>query len=322
MEEPGLDPAALYEKHSRELLVHCYRMVGSFSEAEDMMQETFVKAMQSAGTFEGRSTPRAWLYRIATNACLDHLRRRNRRRVLPFDVMDPYSGGEPMTEGDWLWVEPFPDGAVDPETLAVNRETLELAFIAAIQYLPPRQRATLIARDVLGWSTEETAELLGAGKTAVKSSLQRARATLGRRLPSGRDQWTSPPEVTEEEREILNRYIRAMDDDDEGAMAAVLREDLRVAYPQIPLWAEGRDVFIEGSREQAPPGDYGFVATTSNFQPAVAIYLRPPGAPTFELTALEVLTVRDGLIVEIVDYDLPELASHFGLERELVEIPT
>lgn len=319
MASSEIDLAALYERHSGELLVHCYRMLGSFAEAEDLMQETFARAVKSQRTFEGRSTPRAWLYRIATNACLDHLRSRNRRRVLPFDVMAPFTGTEPPTEGDWLWVEPFPDRllADDPATSVIDREGLELVFIAAIQHLPPRQRVALIARDVLGWSATETAELLETSVAAVKSALQRARVTLAGLLPAGREEWKAPAEVTEEERQVLERYIAAMAGDDLEAMAALLREDVRVAYPQIPIWSESRDTFIETSAEEAPPGEYRFVATSANLQPAVAIYLKAPDDDRFRIVALEVLTVRDGRITEIVDYDLPDLYPLFGLESAI-----
>ena len=317
MASSEIDLADLYEQHSRELLVHCYRMLGSFAEAEDLMQETFARAIKSLTTFEGRSTPRAWLYRIATNACLDQLRKRKRRRVLPFDVMAPFTGTEPPPEGDWLWVEPFPDRLLtsdEPVTNAIQREALELVFIAAIQHLTPRQRVVLIARDYLDWSTEETAELLETSGAAVKSALQRARTTLASHLPADREEWTAPTDVTDKERQVLERYIEAMAGDDLDAMAALLREDVRVAYPQIPIWSESRDTFIEISAEEAPPGEYRFVATSANFQPAVAIYLKTPDDDRFRIVALEVLTVRDGKITEIVDYDLPDLYPSFGLE--------
>jgi RNA polymerase sigma-70 factor (ECF subfamily) len=174
--------AALFDRHRRELLVHCYRMLGSFHEAEDLLQETFEKAWRGAGRVDTSSSPRAWLYRIATNACLDALRRRGRRRVLPFDVMDPVRPEGPMpAAADELWLEPFPDrllGDVDPGETVVQRETIELAFLAALQHLPPRQRAAFIARDVLGWSARATATLLGTSEVSVKSALQRARAIM------------------------------------------------------------------------------------------------------------------------------------------------
>lgn len=313
----GIDVAALYERHSRELLVHCYRMLGSFTDAEDLMQETFARALKAQDTFEGRSTARAWLYRIATNACLDHLRIRKRKRVLPFDVMAPFTGSEAPPEGDWLWVEPFPDRVLmsdDPLESAVDREALELVFIAAIQHLAPRQRAALIARDVMGWSERETADLLGTTVAATKSALQRARTNLSQHLSVRREEWTTPSDVTHEDRMVLERYIDAMATDDLDAMAEMLREDVRVAYPQIPIWSDSRDTFIETSAEEAPPGEYRFVATSANLQPAVAIYLKAPDDDLFRIVALEVLTVRDGLITEIVDYDLPDLYPHFGLE--------
>ena len=313
--------AALFDRHRRELLVHCYRMLGSFHEAEDLLQETFEKAWRGAGRVDTSSSPRAWLYRIATNACLDALRRRGRRRVLPFDVMDPVRPEGPMpAAADELWLEPFPDrllSDVDPGETVVQRETIELAFLAALQHLPPRQRAVFIARDVLGWTARATATLLGTSEVSVKSALQRARAIMKERLPQRRDDWGAAAELGDREREVLRRYIDAHQHDDVEALAEALADDVRVAYPQIPLWSDSRDAFIEATREHAPPGDYRFVATSANRQPAVAIYHRAPGEPVFRLTALEVLRIEGGRITEIVDFDVPELYAAFGLAPTL-----
>jgi RNA polymerase sigma-70 factor, ECF subfamily len=313
--------AALFDRHRRELLVHCYRMLGSFDEAEDLLQETFEKAWRGVGRVDTSSSLRAWLYRIATNACLDALRRRGRRRVLPFDVMDPVRPEGPMpAAGDELWLEPFPDrllSDVDPGETVVQRETVELAFLAALQHLPPRQRAVFIARDVLGWSARATAALLGTSEVSVKSALQRARAIMKERLPQRRDDWGAAAELGDREREVLRRYIDAHQHDDVEALAEALADDVRVAYPQIPLWSDSRDAFIEATREHAPPGDYRFVATGANRQPAVAIYHRAPGEPVFRLTALEVLRIEGGRVTEIVDFDVPQLYAAFGLAPTL-----
>jgi RNA polymerase sigma-70 factor, ECF subfamily len=313
--------AALFDRHRRELLVHCYRMLGSFHEAEDLLQETFEKAWRGAGRVDTGSSPRAWLYRIATNACLDALRRRGRRRVLPFDVMDPVRPEGPLpAAADELWLEPFPDrllSDVDPGETVVQRETVELAFLAALQHLPPRQRAVFIARDVLGWSARATATLLGTSEVSVKSALQRARAVMKERLPQRRDDWGAAAELGDREREVLRRYIDAHQHDDVEALAEALADDVRVAYPQIPLWSDSRDAFIEATREHAPPGDHRFVATSANRQPAVAIYHRAPGEPVFRLVALEVLRIEGGRVTEIVDFDIPQLYAAFGLAPTL-----
>jgi RNA polymerase sigma-70 factor (ECF subfamily) len=312
---------ALFDRHRRELQVHCYRLLGSYVEAEDLVQETFERAWRSLDRLKGDSSLRAWLYRIATNACLDTLRQRGRRRVLPFDVMEPVRPGGPLPEAAAeQWLEPFPDQglrqagpAADPGEAVVERETIELAFLAALQHLPPLQRAVFVARDVNGWPARATAALLGTSETAVKSALQRARATMRERLPQRRDDWAPAAAVAADERAVLERYVDAHLRGDVEAMAEVLADDVRVAYPQIPLWSDSRDAFVQATRELAPPGEYRFVATGANLQPAVAIYHRPPGAAEFTLTALEVLRVEGGRITEIVDFSLPELYPAFGL---------
>jgi RNA polymerase sigma-70 factor, ECF subfamily len=313
--------ADLFDRHRRELLVHCYRMMGSFTEAEDLVQETFEKAWRGLDGFHGESSARQWLYRIATNACLDALRRRGRRRVLPFDVMSPVGPeGPPAEPIDELWIEPFPDRllpAGDPDEETVDRETIELAFLAAIQHLSPWQRAVFISRDVMGWSAKATAALLDSNEAAVKSALQRARATMRQRLPQSRDEWTRATEVGEGDREVLQRYIDAHKQDDIEVLAAVLHQDVRIAYPQIPLWSDSRDAFIQATRELAPPGEYRFVATAANLQPAVAIYLRSPDETVFRPVALEVLRAEGGKVTEIVDFSLPGLYHVFGLAPTL-----
>src|SRR3954451_8495055 len=201
--------AALFERHQRELRAHCYRMVGSFEDSEDLVQETFARAWRARARFrrEGWWSFRAWLYRIATNACLDHAARR-RPRVLPVDVVpaaDP-EGVVPPIAADVPWLQPYPDRLVDPHEAAVARETLEIAFVAALQHLAPRQRAALILRDVAGFSARESARLLGTSVPAVNSALQRARDRLRERLPSRREEWTRPDSTAEHE-EIARRYI-------------------------------------------------------------------------------------------------------------------
>jgi RNA polymerase sigma-70 factor (ECF subfamily) len=309
------------KRHRRELQVYCYRMIGSFSEAEDLVQETLTRAWRSGQRPEG--SVRAWLYKIATNLCIDLIRVRGRRRVLPFDVMDPVRSPAdlPGPSGDHLWLEPFPDRLLadlsgDPQEEVVHRETLELAFVAAIQHLPPKQRVAFIARDVMGWSIKATALLLETSEAAVKSALQRARATIRQRLPDRREEWAGATEVTGEESAVVRRYMAAHQEGD-IELADVLAEDVRIAYPAIPLWTDSRDAFIEATREQAPPGEIRLVATTANLHPAVAIYLRPPGEATFQLVALETLRVEGGRITEIIDFDPGGLSPEFGLQPVL-----
>jgi RNA polymerase sigma-70 factor (ECF subfamily) len=309
--------AAAAESHRRELQVYCYRIVGSFSEAEDLVQETFARAWGVGERPDGSLRP--WLYKIATNLCIDFLRRRKRRRVLPFDVMDPIRrlGDIPPLSGDHQWLEPFPDRQLDdPGELVVHRETLQLAFVAAVQYLPPKQRVVFVARDVMGWSTKATGILLDSTDAAVKSALQRARATMREHLPGRREDWAQTTGVSEEEWAIVHRYMNAHQEGD-VELADVLAEDVRVAYPSIPLWSDSRDLFIEATREQAPPGEIRLVATTANLQPAVAIYLRAPEAAEFQLVALETLWVEGDRITEIVDFDPRGLGPEFGLRHTM-----
>jgi RNA polymerase sigma-70 factor (ECF subfamily) len=306
------------ERYRRELLLYCYRLVGSFAEAEDLVQETLTRAWRTGARSDG--SVRAWLYRIATNLCIDLLRRRGRRRVLPFDVMDPVRGPSDLPEagGHHLWLEPFPDRLLadqpgDPGDEVVHRETLELAFVAVVQHLPPKQRVVFIARDVMDWSTKATALVLDTSEAAVKSALQRARATIRKRLPDRREEWAGATEMTGEERAVVQRYIKAHEGGD-ISLADVLAEDVRIAYPAIPLWTDSRDAFIEATREQAPPGEIRLIATTANLQPAVAIYLRPPGETAFQIVALELLQVEDGRVTEIIDFDPSGLSPKFGLQ--------
>src|SRR5438477_6201680 len=204
--------SALFERHRRELRAHCYRMVGSFEDAEDLVQETFARAWRARARFrrEGRWSFRAWLYRIATNACLDHVARRT-PRLLPPEVApaaDPEAAVPPVAS-EVLWLDPYPDRLVDPHEAAVARETLEIAFVAAIQHLPPRQRAALILRDVAGFSARETAGLLDTSVPAVNSALQRARSRLRERLPSRRDTWRRS-DTSAEQRDVARRYVEAV----------------------------------------------------------------------------------------------------------------
>jgi RNA polymerase sigma-70 factor, ECF subfamily len=315
--------AELVERHRRELRVHCYRLLGSYDEAEDLVQETFLRAWKGRDSFAGRSSLRAWLYRIATNACLDTLRGRA-RRVLPQDLApasDPTADLPPRTDIPWL--QPFPDAAApvenEPDSVAVTRETMELAFLAAIQHLPPRQRAALILRDVLGWSAKETASALDASVASTNSALQRARATLREHLPERRIEWTRPLGPTEEERAVVQRYVAAVERADLDAVADLLAADIRAIMPPWPMWFSGRDAVLATltvSWDPAGPyylGHFRMVPTAANGMPAVGAYVRAPGDDTYRAFAIGVLRVEGGLIAEMSAFHDPGLFAAFGL---------
>lgn len=315
------------EQYRRELRVHCYRMLGSFDEAEDLVQETFLKAWRARDSFAGRSSLRTWLYKIATNACLDA---RRPRRVLPSDLEPPsprIPARAPQPELPWL--QPFPDAllepvaprAFEPDSMVISRETIELAFLAAIQHLPPRQRAIMILRDVLDLSAAETAELLDLSVAAVNSALQRARPALRSRLPTHRAEWASA--ASDQESELLDRYIDAFERSDARAVADLMHADVRVTMPPFPFWLSGRDnvysAFLDSFDPASPrhPGHQRMVAFAANRQPAVAAYVRRPGRTTYEAFGISVLRVEDGLIAELTAFGEPELFAAFGLPAML-----
>jgi RNA polymerase sigma-70 factor (ECF subfamily) len=321
--------AALVERHRQELQIHCYRMLGSFEDAEDLVQETFLRAWRKRASFsfDGRSSFRAWLYRIATNACLDVLRGRP-RRVLPPQVAaaaDP--SVPPSPPADLPWLQPYPDRLLksiapaeeDPGAVAVARETIELAFLAAIQHLPPRQRAVLILRNVLGWSAKDTASLLEASVASVNSALQRARATLQDHLPERRTEWAPSSGPSEEERELLRRYMDAHERADANALAELLREDARLTMPPHPTWYAGRDAIVTASQKGFEPefGRLRSIVVGANMQPAVAHYLRPPGESEYRPLALDVLRIEGGRVAEITSFVFPGLFPAFGLPPTL-----
>jgi RNA polymerase sigma-70 factor (ECF subfamily) len=318
--------ARLVERYRRELHVHCYRLLGSLDDAEDAVQETFLRAWRHRARFslEGRWSFRGWLYRIATNACLDDLARRP-RRFLPYDVAPPADPtAAPPPPADLPWLEPYPDRLLDelasrdpePDAAAIVKETLELAFLAAIQHLPPRQRAALLLRDVLGWPARDVAAALETTVAAANSALQRARAALRERLPTRREEWARA-DATEQEQAILRRYMEAQERRDAAAVTALLREDVRVAFPPMPLWYAGRDAFRTASDKFAAPGDYRMVATAANGQPAIAGYLRGPGDSEYRALVIEVLRIEDGRIAEILDFGDERLFAAFGLPLTL-----
>jgi RNA polymerase sigma-70 factor (ECF subfamily) len=305
--------AALSDRYRRQLHVHCYRMLGSFHDAEDMVQETFLRAWRARTSFEGRSLVRTWLYRIATNACLNALDRRP-RAIMPPDVVaaaDPGTLAEPELRPDLPWLEPYPDDLLEtaspsetePDSMAVSRETIELAYLVALQHLPGRQRAVLILRGALGWSEKETAALLETSVAAVKSADQRARATMRERLPSHRPDW-SAPKADADEREVLDRFMAAFDRADAAALTELLREDALQTMPPALLWFDGRDAIVDHFRRltDGTVGDFRLLATRANRLPAAAAYLRVPGDTGFRLSGINVLRVEKGRISEITSF--------------------
>jgi RNA polymerase sigma-70 factor (ECF subfamily) len=319
--------ARLVESYRRELQVHCYRLLGSFEDAEDMVQETYMRAWRSRTSFEGRSSFRAWLYRIATNACLDLLKRRP-PRVLPPQVgaaADPQV--PPLPTADLPWLQPYPDrllepvasGDAEPDAALVAKETIELAFMVAIQHLPPRQRAVLILRDVLGWSAKETAALLDATVGATNAALQRARSTLKRHLPERRLEWALDSDPTEQERSLLQRYVDAHERGDASALAELLREDARLTMPPTPTWYDGRAAIVTFHAAQLfdPGYRWRFVLTAANRQPAVAFYTCAPGESEYRASVIDVLRIEAGQIGRIDAFVLPELFAAFGLPPTL-----
>ncbi len=301
----------LVERHRRELHVHCYRMIGSFTDAEDLVQETFLRAWRHRNTFEGAGF-RAWLYRIATNACLDAIRR-NKRQLRTLNSF-----------AEVPWLQPYPDRLLDevaprnaePDAVAVARETIELGFLATIQLLPGQQRAVFILRDVLGWSAAETAELLETSVAAANSALQRARATLRGRLP---DRSQPANELTSDERELLARYVDAHSRCDVEALAALVRDDVRVTMPPHPMCYQGRDSLAPLFELAFGPnrmGDWRLVPTNANRQPAAACYLRRPDDTVFRAFKLDVLRVEGDAIAEFTTFDAT-LFPAFGLPPRL-----
>jgi RNA polymerase sigma-70 factor (TIGR02960 family) len=310
--------ALLTERFRRELLAHCYRMVASYEDAQDLTQETFLRAWARRESFQGRASLRTWLYRIATNACLDFVEKRRDRTPIPIELQG--AGG---TGTEVLYLQPWPDSQPDdPHERAVAKETIELAFIVAVQHLPARQRAVLILRDVLGWPAQQTADTLELTLTSANSALQRARVTMREHLPEGRLDWSTRAGqgLNEHERRLVAAYIRANESLDIDGLGRLLREDLRFAMPPEPgVWV-GRDEtikgWVSGGFGRGDYVDWKGRTTTANGQPAAAMYLRRLGASTYEAFAMDVLRIQDGLIAEITTFD-DKVFDWFGLPRQL-----
>jgi len=302
----------------RELLAHCYRMLGSVDDAEDVVQETYLRAWRSYSGFEGRSSLRVWLYRIATNTCLTALQDRG-RRSLPSGLGGPGEDPEASTaaRSEVGWLQPIPDALVtpvssDPAAIVTSRESLRLALIASLQYLPPRQRAVLILRDVLAWPAAEVAKVVGTTTAAVKSILQRARARLEQVAPKA-DQVTEPTEP--EARALLDQYIAAFENSDAAALERLLRQDATLELPPSSTWFAGGAAAARAASALGSRGDWRMLPTVANGQPAAAAYRRSDGA--YHAYAVVVLTATRTGIAQIVVFGDPGLFAKFGLPQAI-----
>ena len=304
------------EQYRRELLAHCYRMTGSVHDAEDLVQETYLRAWRAYHSFEGRSSVRTWLYRIATNVCLTALEGKD-RRPLPTGLGQPGStAGDPLDErGEVPWLEPVPDALVSgPEAAAEQRESIRLAFVAALQHLPARQRAVLILRDVLRWKAAEVAEALETSTAAVNSALQRAHAQM-EKVKASEDTVGEP---TPEQRALLERYVQAFWDKDIDAIVAMLTQEAVWEMPPFAGWYAGADNIGRLIDTQCPGGvnDMPMVATTANGQPAFGLYMREPGGD-FVPFHLQVLTLDGDRVAHVAAFFAPGLFATFGLPDRL-----
>ncbi|MBO2454679.1 RNA polymerase subunit sigma-70 [Actinomadura barringtoniae] len=293
--------ALITERYRRELQVHCYRMLANYEDALDMTQETFLRAWNKRESFKGNAALRTWLYRIATNACLDFLDKRNDRTPVP--------AGAGL---ELHYLQPYPDRMLpeDPQESVVARETIELAFIIAVQHLPPRQRAVFILRDVIGWPASKAADALELTVASVTSALQRARVTMREQLPGRRLDWRSPAthELSNDERGVVKSYIDAHQRNDVDGLMALLREDLRFAMLPDPgtvivTAKDAVDGWVSGGLFQRGKDDWRCIATTVNRMPAAALYLRAPDDPEYRLFTIAVLHIVDAKITELTGFD-------------------
>ena len=302
----------LVEPYRSELHAHCYRMLGSVHDAEDSLQDAMLRAWRGLKSFEGRSSLRSWLYTIATNTCLNAIAKRP-KRVLPVDyapATDPHSGpGEPVVES--VWVEPYPDemlgiedGYAAPEARYEQRESIELAFVAALQHLPPNQRAVLILREVLGFSAKEVADTLDTSTASVNSALQRARAAVEERTPEPSQQATLRALGDEELKEIVDRYVEAWEQCDVETVVAMLSEDVTFAMPPLASWYAGREAIAAWAAGWPLSGAWRWrvVRTSANGQPALGFYAWNAQDESYRPFALNVVTFRGSLISQVTAF--------------------
>lgn len=321
----------LLEPHRRAITLHCYRMLGSLQDAEEIVQESLLRAWQRRDEVRSPSALRGWLYKIATNACLDHLLKARRRRALPHLVAPAQSAalrlGPPSDER--LWVEPAPDALFDveddagqrPDERVSLRESIGLAFVTALQLLSPKQRAALLLVDVLGWKPEETAALLEVSVFSVNSLLQRARKSVEAR----REEEIAPPEVSTSDAALLRRFITAWESGDIDAFTTLLAEDARFSMPPQPEWFAGRDAIHHffAAVWSADPAQRRLLPVAANGGPAVAVYRRPTTPNSvFEAAAITLLTIRGGRVSQLTRFALPRLFPLFGLPSQLPGDPS
>jgi RNA polymerase sigma-70 factor (ECF subfamily) len=312
-----------FEPHRRELQAHCYRMLGSLHDAEDLAQEALLRAWNRRHTFAGHSSFRTWLHRIATNACLDVLEQRP-ARALPAHLAPPSRLEDPMgpPREDPIWMTPAPDALLEidpgPEARVSTRESVALAFLVALQTLPPRQRAVLLFRDVLGWQASEVAEAVEMSVAAVNSALQRARETLEatRRAQEG----VMKPVLDESARTLLGQYIAAWEAADHSSLVALLHEEVTLAMPPLPTWYRGRhDVggFLGGLLAGEARGRFRVLPTLANGQPALAFYQLDAQTGVYRPFSLQLLELAGGRIKGLLSFLDPRLPAQFGLPESL-----
>ena len=323
----------LGEPYRREIKLHCYRMLGSLHEAEDLVQETYLRAWRSFGSFDPGGSFRAWLYKIATNACLNALASRKRmQRWLPDHRAPPTTempDGKPAA--DVAWLEPYPDAelagvadeAPNPEARYAADESVQLAFVATIQYLPPRQRAVLLLCDVLGWAATEAATLLGGSTASINSALQRARDTLAKRYSARGSSVGSEPDSAQ--KELLGRYLKAWEGLDLNNFVTLLKEDATYTMPPLPQWYSGREAiraFFESAFKLY--ADFRLRPIRANRQPAFAAYSRGRAGAPWTAHSIQVLTLDDGSISRLTLFVKPDslrLFEAFGLPLTLEDGP-
>jgi RNA polymerase sigma-70 factor, ECF subfamily len=326
----------LTEPYRRELQIHCYRILGSLQEADDLVQETFLRAWRRLDTYQGRASFRAWLYKIATNACLDVLDQRYSRRLLPIDIFpdsDPNGTIDPPPS-EIYWLEPFPDEwlfdqtAINPEARYSLHESVSLAFLTALQALPPRQRAALILTDVLDWSAREVAELLETSISSVNSALHRARVTLTKHYHGHLQENTRRVETDEQTQKLLNQYIEAWQTADIEGLVALLKKDAILTMPPSPSWYLGKKaigIFAaktvladHGMFPGKAKGRWKLLPLHANAQPAFAIYQHAENGD-YHFAGIHVLTLKARQLTQITCFMDPSLSVHFGVSPTLAK---
>ena len=323
---------SLVEPHRRELHLHCYRLLGSLQDAEDMVQETMLRAWQHFDTFRGESSLRTWLYRIATNACLDALKKNRSSRTLPPKVAPEADPLQPLASpwAETAWLEPYPDSWLaeateDPAARYSRRESVSLAFLTVLQLLPPRQRAVLILSDVLDWHASEIASLLSLSVSAVNSALHRARVTMAKQYHKDEQERSKDLTVDARTRALLDRYLRAWDDKDADGLVALMKEDAHFTMPPSPSWYRGRAAIRTLLTVQAfapeAQNQWRFFPVKANGCPAFAIYHTTGSSSTFQAFGIQIIRLEEivsGLLIaDVTTFLNPALFPHFGFPPEV-----